>query len=213
MNIRVVIFDDNPERSDALQLLIDSTEHMECVGMFEDCRDVTKHIRETKPDVVLMDIDMPHVDGVTGVVQIRKEYPDLKILMQTVFEDNDNIFPALCAGANGYLLKQETPERLIESITEVLDGGAPMTPLIATKVLRHFSAENTPKKEDYKLTKREQEILEYLVKGYSYKMIAGECNISYGTVNTHINNIYEKLHVQSATSAVSVALKEGLVKN
>lgn len=213
MSIRVVIFDDNPERRDALQILVDSSETMECVGLFEDCRDVLKHVKETNPDVVLMDIDMPHVDGVTGVLEIRKEYPDIKILMQTVFEDNDKIFPALCAGADGYLLKQETTERIIDAIFEVLDGGAPMTPLIAKKVLRYFnSSENIAKKEDYNLTKREKEILEYLVKGYSYKMIAGECNISYKTVNTHIDNIYKKLQVQSATGAVSIALKEGLVK-
>ncbi|MCB0700461.1 MAG: response regulator transcription factor [Chitinophagales bacterium] len=213
MSIRVVIFDDNPERRDALQLMIDASDNMECVGMFEDCRNVLKHIDATQPDVVLMDIDMPHVDGLAGVAEIRKVHQDIKILMQTVFEDNDKIFPALCAGANGYLLKQETPERLIMSITEVLEGGAPMTPHIATKVLRHFStSENVSKKEDYSLTKREEDILAYLVKGYSYKMIADECFISYKTVNTHINNIYKKLQVQSATGAVSVALKEGLVK-
>ena len=133
--------------------------------------------------------------------------------MQTVFEENDKIFPALCAGADGYLLKQESTDKIIDSIKEVLDGGAPMTPLIARKVLLYFNnTENTSKKEDYNLTKREQEILEYLVKGYSYKMIADECFISYKTVNTHIDNIYKKLHVQSATGAVSIALKEGLVK-
>lgn len=194
-------------------MLIDDMPDMECVGAYNDCRKVLKHIEETKPDVVLMDIDMPHIDGVEGVKLIRSAYPDLKILMQTVFEDNEKIFSAICAGANGYILKQEDPLRLLDSVHEVLKGGAPMTPSIAAKVLRFFS--EPPKqqeKPDYKLTKRELEILDYLVQGYSYKMIADECNISYTTVNSHISNIYEKLQVQSATGAVSIALKEGLIK-
>lgn len=194
-------------------MLIDDMPDMECVGVYNDCRNVIKHIEDSNPDVVLMDIDMPHVDGVQGVKEIRSQYPDLKILMQTVFEDNEKIFSAICAGANGYILKQEDPLRLLDSVHEVLNGGAPMTPSIATKVLSFFAA--PPKKEDkpdYKLTKRELEILDYLVQGYSYKMIADECHISYTTVNSHISNIYEKLQVQSATGAVSIALKEGLIK-
>lgn len=194
-------------------MLIDSMEDMECIGTFNDCREVLKNIDDTKPDVVLMDIDMPYVNGIEGVIKTREKYPDLKILMQTVFEDDDKIFAAVCAGANGYILKQANPIRLIEAISEVLQGGAPMTPIIANKVLKLFHKQNTIyKKQTFDLTKRELEILEFLVKGYSYKMIADECNISYPTVNTHITKIYQKLHVQSSAGAVSVAIREGLVK-
>jgi DNA-binding NarL/FixJ family response regulator len=213
VKIRVAIFDDNVERRQALKLLIEAMPDMECVAMFPDCRNVIEKITNSRPDVVLMDIDMPHVDGVQGVVEIRKVYPDLKILMQTVFEDNDKIFAAICAGANGYMLKQESPLKLLDAISEVFRGGSPMTPVIATKVLSYFkNSQGSPSKEKFNLTGRELEILEYLVKGYSYKMIAAECHVSYPTVNTHISNIYNKLQVQSASGAVSVALKEGLVK-
>jgi DNA-binding NarL/FixJ family response regulator len=213
MKTRVTIFDDNAKRRDGLRMLIDTLEDMECAGTFNDCREVLKNIDDTKPDVVLMDIDMPHVNGIEGVLLIREKYPDLKILMQTVFEDDDKIFAAVCAGANGYILKQANPLRLIEAIIEVLQGGAPMTPVIANKMLMLFHKQNSIyKKQTFDLTKRELEILEFLVKGYSYKMIADECNISYPTVNTHITKIYQKLHVQSSAGAVSVAIREGLVK-
>ncbi len=213
MKIRVAIFDDNPKRRDGLQLLIDAMDNMECVGLFNDCRDVLKNIETSKPDVVLMDIDMPHVNGVEGVKKIRQCYPDLKILMQTVFEDNDKILAAICAGADGYLLKQENPIKLIDAISEVLQGGAPMTPAIAKKVLTLVMApQKSESKQTFNLTNRELDVLKLLAKGYSYKMIADECNISYSTVNSHVSSIYEKMQVQSATGAVSIALKEGLIK-
>ncbi len=186
---------------------------MECVGVYNDCRDILHHLQLAMPDVVLMDINMQHVDGVAGVVAIRAVYPKLKILMQTVFEDDEKIFAAICAGADGYLLKQTSPTKLIDAITEVMEGGAPMTPSVAKKVLQFFSkAKVTPANDPFSLTKRELEILSYLVKGYSYKMIADECSITFPTVNTHISKIYEKLKVNSATGAVAIALREGLIK-
>src|ERR1700722_14999562 len=136
---RVVIFDDNAQRRDGLKMLINSMGVMECVGCFEDCRNVLEHVDNTKPDVVLMDIDMPFINGIEGVRIIRTKYPDLKILMQTVFEDDDKVFAAVCAGADGYILKQANPLKLIEAISEVLEGGAPMTPTIARKVLQLFN--------------------------------------------------------------------------
>lgn len=167
---------------------------------------------DTNPDVVLMDIDMPHVNGIEGVLKIRSQYPDLKILMQTVFEDDSKVFGAICAGADGYILKQTNPSKLLDAIKEVAEGGAPMTPTIARKVLQLFSKQHqVTRKQDFELTKRELEILEYLVKGYSYKMIAEACHISYPTVNTHVTNIYAKLKVESVGGAVSLAIKEGLV--
>ena len=212
MRLRVAVFDDNAKRREGLQLLIDSTENMECVGVFNDGRDVVRHVVETEPDVVLMDIDMPHVDGIEAVTLLRRQFKDLKILMQTVFEDNAKIFAAILAGADGYLLKQTSPTKLLESIVEVTQGGAPMTPVIASKVLKLFTQRSrTIGSTDFQLTEREVEILKLLVDGYSYKMIAAKCAISYATVNTHVSHIYEKLQVKSVASAVNVAIREGLV--
>ena len=213
MKTRVVVFDDNPKRRDSLAMLIDSSETLQCVGAFNDCSEVVRDLEDTVPEVVLMDIDMPTVNGIEGLLTLRPYFPDLKVLMQTVFEDDEKVFAAICAGADGYILKQASPVDLLNGIKEVLEGGAPMTPTIARKVLQLFNKQNkAEQKESFDLTKREMEILELLVKGYSYKMIADECNVSYPTVNTHISNIYNKLHVQSAAGAVSLAIREGLVK-
>jgi DNA-binding NarL/FixJ family response regulator len=211
--LRVAIFDDNAKRCEGLRLLLDSTGTMQCVGTFPDCRNVVRNVVACAPDVVLMDIDMPHVDGIEGVTLLRRQFKDLKILMQTVFEDNTKIFDAILAGADGYLLKQTSPAKLLEAITEVHAGGAPMTPVVARKVLQLFAKGGRPTEERpaFDLTAREQEILKLLVEGYSYRMIAEACHISTATVNTHVSHIYEKLHVRSAAGAVSVALREGLV--
>lgn len=212
MNTRIVVFDDNAKRRDGIEMLIKSMPDMQIVGSFNDCRNVLIHVKSTNPDVVLMDIDMPFVNGIEGVAIIRTKYPDLKILMQTVFEDDEKVFAAICAGADGYILKQSNPLKLIEAISEVLEGGAPMTPVVARKVLQLFNKQNRPTvKKEFDLSKRELEILNLLVKGYSYKMIAEECNISYPTVNSHVTNIYSKLKVHSVSGAVSLALREGLV--
>lgn len=211
MPIRVAIFDDNPKRREGLTLLIDSTEGMLCAGAYNDCRNIIDILHESTPDVVLMDIDMPHTNGIEGLLILRPHFPKLKVLMQTVFEDDEKVFAAICAGADGYILKQTTPVKLLEGIVEVTRGGAPMTPIIARKVLQLFSKQNAVKLNKFQLTKREKEILELLVKGYSYKMIASECFISYPTVNSHVCNIYNKLQVQSSAGAVAVAIREGLV--
>ena len=212
MDLRVAIFDDNAKRREGLQLLIDSTEEMTFVGSWPDCRDVVRHITESSPDVVLMDIDMPHVDGIEGVTLIRKQFKDVKILMQTVLEDNARIFSSIIAGADGYLLKQTQPGKLIEGIVEVTQGGAPMTPVIAAKVLKLFAQRGSNSKAiDFQLSERELEILKLLAEGYSYKIIAARCNISYATVNTHVSHIYEKLQVKGVASAVNLAVREGLI--
>jgi DNA-binding NarL/FixJ family response regulator len=210
--IKVIVFDDNSTRRDGLSMLINSMENMNCVATFNDCRNVEENVKSTSPDVILMDIDMPHVDGIQGLKRIRKVNPKIKVLMQTVFEDNEKIFEAICAGADGYILKQASPTKLIDAISEVLEGGAPMTPIIARKVLQLFNTKNkVVKNASFDLTKRELEILDLLVKGNSYKMIADLCHISYPTVNTHVSHIYEKLKVHSVAAAVSIAIKEGLV--
>jgi DNA-binding NarL/FixJ family response regulator len=210
---RITIFDDNDNRREGLELLINMTDDMTCAGAYRDCSNVLKDIESSKPDVVLMDIDMPKVNGIEGVKIIRKKYPELKILMQTVFEDDDKIFDSICAGADGYILKKAQPHELMKAIAEVLEGGAPMTPSIARQVIRLVNKQNSKHSDvDFKLTNREHEILSLLVQGLSYKMIGERCNISMPTVNSHIQHIYEKLHVNSGTEAVAKALEQNIVR-
>jgi len=202
--IAVAVFDDNKMRRTGLEAMINSSDGMQCVGTFEDCREVVLKVSRCKPDVVLMDIDMPNVNGIEGLILLRKHFPDLKILMQTVFEEDEKIFAAICAGADGYILKKASPAKLIDGIKEVMEGGAPMSPSVARQTLLLFSHRNAPKKDEkFNLSERELEILNLRMKGYSYKMIADECNIAYPTVSAHIRNIYEKLKVHSIGEAIS----------
>ncbi|MCB0760219.1 MAG: response regulator transcription factor [Flavobacteriales bacterium] len=211
-SIKVSIYDDNPSRLEALRMLLDGMPGTECVGVFSDGRNAAQTVADKQPDVILMDIDMPYVDGIEAVKNIKSQHPEVKIIMQTVFEDERKIISAICAGADGYILKQASPVQLVDGIMEVMDGGAPMTPTIASRVLKIFSKTNiVPPSEENDLTKREKEILKLLVEGYSYKMIADKCFISYATVNTHVSHIYSKLQVNSVAGAVSKALKENLV--
>ncbi len=191
-------------------MLLDLSEDFECAGTFKDANNVLDDIKSTEPDLVLMDIDMPGQSGIEATTIIRKDYPGLPVLIQTIFEENEKIFDCLRAGANGYLLKKTGPEKFLESLREALNGGAPMTGSIAAKVLNYFSKEEANKNK-YNLTEREKQVLSLLVKGYSYKLIAAECDIAYNTVNNHIRSIYDKLYVNSATEAVSLAIKERLV--
>ena len=209
--IKVAVFDDNLPRRELLQILLDSSEGYKCTGVYEDCRDVLRHLAGDLPDVVLMDIDMPHVNGIEGLSLIKQQFPKIKVLMQTIFEDEDKIFNAIVAGADGYILKKAAPLKLLEGIREVMEGGAPMTPVIAKQVLLLFSNKHKSiSKNDFDLTPREMEILSLLVEGYSYKMIAAKCNVTYATVNTHISSIYHKLKVSSGTEAVAIAIESGI---
>jgi|SRR6185436_2420929 len=210
--IRVVVFDDNRSRRTSLNILINQAENMSCVGTFEDCSDAVAGIESVLPDVVLMDIDMPNVNGIEGVRILRKEFPNLCIIMQTVFEDDNKIIDAISAGANGYILKKAHPSKIIEGINEVVNGGAPMTSSVARRVLELFHKNPGNRiNNDYKLTDREKEILSDLVKGLSYKMIAEERSISVFTVNAHVRNIYEKLQVHSVAEAVSKAINQKVI--
>lgn len=210
--IKVSIFEDNKPRRDLLELLLNSTDGMICSGTFNDCSNVIEDIKSSIPDAVLMDIDMPYVNGIEGLKLIRKQFPEIKILMQTIFEEEDKIFQAICAGADGYILKKVSPDKLIEAIRDVMEGGAPMTPVVAKQVLKLFNNKHTTvKKNNFELSPREIEVLQQLGNGLSYKMIAEKCNISYSTVNTHINHIYEKLKVNSAIEAVKKAMDERII--
>ncbi|MFT3904454.1 MAG: response regulator transcription factor [Niabella sp.] len=210
--IRVAVFDDNSYRRESLELLINTSPKMKFVGAFYDCSNVIADVRKCEPDVVLMDIDMPNVNGIDGVKLIRMNFPKVQILMQTVFEDDDKIFASICAGASGYILKKSPPAQLMQAIEDIHNGDAAMTASIAKKVITAFQKnvfyENN---EEIKLTPREKEVLAYLVKGFSHKMVASACELSIHTVNTHIKKIYEKLQVNSVAEAVVKALNKKLV--
>lgn len=208
--IRLVIYDDNPQRTQSLRALVSLTEGMECVADFPDCRHVREDMETYYPDVVLMDIEMPNVDGISGVTTIKKNFPEIRIIMQTVFEDEERIFASLKAGAEGYILKTASAEKITQSIEEVYHGGAYMTPSVALRVMQYFT-QPAETNELFRLTPKEKEVLKYLADGMSYKMVADKMGISYFTVNTHIKNIYEKLHVHSLGEAVSLALKNRIV--
>ncbi len=212
MDIRVTIFEDNKHLRESLQILIGGTPGYHCTGAFPDCRDMLSQLKREMPDVVLMDIEMPGMNGIEAVKKIKENYPQLQVLMQTMFDDDDYIFHAICSGASGYILKTTTPAGYIEAINNVYAGGSPMTPLVARKVFELFKSNITiPSQEEYNLTAKEKQVLQHLISGRSYKMIAEEMQISTETVKTHMKNIYIKLHVNSNTEAVAKALKDKLV--
>jgi DNA-binding NarL/FixJ family response regulator len=208
MDVRVAIFEDNAMLRESLYQLINGTVGLSCVGAFANCDNIIFNLKKAAPDVVLMDIKMPGMDGVEAVKIIKENFPGIRIIMQTVVEDDDKIFASICHGASGYLLKNTAPARLLQAVVEVNEGGAPMTPIIAQKVLEKFRRQSpVSSKELNDLSEREKEILECLVEGMSYKMISNKCKISIDTVRFHIRNIYEKLHVSSKSEAVAKALR------
>lgn len=199
---KVLIYEDNENLRDSVVTLLEWDKSCDVVGAITDASFVKKDVLRYKPDVIIMDIDMPHSNGVSAVKDLRTVNKDVPVLMFTVFEDDDNVFNAICAGANGYILKKNL-ESLQASVTDVLAGGAPMSGSIARKVLGFLPKFETKKDPNLELlSKRENEILEFLVKGYSYKMIGSELEISVETVRVHIKSIYRKLHVNSATEAL-----------
>jgi len=209
--IKVLIYEDNPQLREGLTMLIDGSEGFRVLASFKNCNNVVDEVAAFKPDVVLMDIDMPGTNGVDGLKLIRESNADVKVLMLTVFDDNKNVFESIRSGANGYILKKTAPARLLEYIAEAASGGAPMTASIATQVLKMFSTMNNEKGEDYNLSDREKQVLQFLVNGYSYKMIAAEMIIAIDTVRSHIKKIYDKLHVNSKSEAVAKAFKDKII--
>ena len=206
--IRVAIFEDNAGLREGLAAMIGGTNGLECVGAYPNCNNILKNLAQSKPDVVLMDIELPGINGIEAVAMIKEEYPRIKILMQTIFDDDEKIFNSICSGAEGYMLKYTSPAQIIEAIKELMEGGSPMTPSIANRVLKMLKEKpGSLKKQTFDLSGREQEILTCLVKGMSYKMVADACFISIETVNVHIKNIYKKLQVHSKAEAVAKALK------
>ncbi|AQG78878.1 response regulator [Spirosoma montaniterrae] len=203
MAVRVLLYEDNAPLREALSTLIADTEGFSLVGAFGDCLRANDQTYQLQPDVVLMDIDLPGRDGIQAVQALHREFPSVDVLMLTVFDDDDRVFRALCAGASGYLLKQIPPDQLIDAIQSVYAGGAPMSPSIARKVIRTFPAQAGQSANLDQLTGRESQVLHYLAQGMSYKLVAAELGIGIETVRTHIKRIYEKLHVHSVTEAIA----------
>ena len=210
MMIRVILYDDSNQLRQTIALLLDKTEGFEVAGQFDNCETADEDVEVLKPDVVLMDIDMPGKTGIDGVRLIREKNQDVKIVMLTVFDDNKNVYDAIRFGANGYVLKKSSPAAIIDAITDVYNGGAPMNSSIATQVLKMF-ANMSPVSKNYDLSEREKDVLQSLVNGNSYKMVAAALKISIDTVRTHIRNIYDKLQVNSKSEAVAKALKDRIV--
>lgn len=212
--VRVTIFEDYADMREILSTLISSSPDFLLAGAYPNAMDVLSVVRKHKPDVVLMDLQMPGLSGIEATRLIKEHFPQVQVLVQTMFDDNERVFAAICMGASGYILKSTPAEKILESIADAYNGGSPMTPHIARKVLTMFAQQQqtlSPTAEYYELSTREKEILGYLTQGMSYKMIADACGISYGTVNSHLKKIYEKLHVHSATEAVQKALLQRIV--
>lgn len=215
MEIKVAIFEDNKLVRDALEAILNGTPGYNCCGTFPDGSHWEEKIKRSNPDVVLMDIEMPGMNGIDVTREMQEHYPEIKIVIQTVFNDSEKIFRALCYGASGYILKNDPPQKYLEAVTEVYHGGAPINTSIAKKVLGFFSNKNVilamPENNTCQLSNREQEILKHIVTGKSMKEIAAELFISYDTIRTHTKHIYKKLQVASRSEATLKAMQQGLV--
>ncbi len=211
--IKVVVVEDDNEIREGLRILIDGTDGYSCVDTYSECTSMLKNIENNNPDILLMDIGLPGMNGIEGIKKVKVILPEITILVLTVYEENELIFDALCAGASGYLIKKTPPSKLLEAIKEAYNGGSPMSSHIARKVIESFQKKNNniDKKNEYALTRREKEILSGLVEGNNFKAIADSLFISVETVRFHFRNIYKKLHVHSQSEAVVKAIKEGIV--
>lgn len=207
MAIRIFIYDDSNERRDSLKALLMLNDELKFVGEAINCKNVLSEIENFYPDVVLMDINMPEVDGIEGLKLIKANHPEVKVLMQTAFDDSDKIFSCIKNGASGYILKNDKPQRILQAIEEVYQGGAAMNPAIAQKVLDYFAPSEKAKQSKNPLSPKENAVLAYLADGLSYKMVADKLGVSYATINTHAKRIYEKLHISSLGQAIAYYYK------
>lgn len=211
MPITVAIVEDNPDYRTGISYILKTSPTCMIVGEFANAEDFLDEVDEILPDVVLMDIGLPGISGIEATSTIKQKYPRIQVIILSVFEDDDNVFRAICAGAIGYVAKPVMPQQLLEAVENAFNGGTPMSPHIARKVIEMFKQHAPPPKADYHLTERELDVLERLVQGDDYKQIADKLFLSIFTVRAHLRNIYDKLHVHSKSQAVSKALNEGLV--
>ena len=211
MPVRVVLIEDLREVREGLSILINGTPGFRCAASFRTMEDALAGMSSSQPDVILTDIGLPGMSGVEGTRLLRERFPLVPILALTVYDDDANVFNAICAGASGYLLKNTPPGRLLDSLQEVADGGAPMSPEVARRVLALFRQFRPPERALSALTPQEMTLLKLMVEGHHYKTAASEMGISINTVSFHLRHIYEKLQVHSKTEAVAKALREHLV--
>ncbi len=211
--IRVAIFEDNRHLRETFQLLLDSSADYTCSGAYPDCQDLVPQLEASPCDIVLMDIEMPGMNGIEATKIIKERFPGVLVLIQTIFFEDEYIFNAICAGASGYILKSTSPTGYLDAIADVRAGGSPMTPGIARRVLELFKTNLQPPviNDTYNLTPQEKKVLQLLVDGKSYKLIAAELFVANDTVKSHVKNIYSKLHVHSGTEAVSKAIRDKIV--
>jgi len=209
--VKVVIYEDNHDLREGMSFLLRTTGGLQLVGSFPDCRNVQQEVSQLRPDVVLMDIDMPGISGIQATAIVKAISPATQVMMLTVFDEEERIFDAIRNGASGYLLKSISPSEIISAIFDVNRGGSPMTANVARKVLRYFQHKPGAEQPDYGLSPREFDIIKGLMKGFSYKLIADELDISIDTVRSHIRHIYDKLQVNSKTEAILKAVREKLI--
>jgi DNA-binding NarL/FixJ family response regulator len=210
--LKVAIVEDVRSLRESFGVLIDGTPGFQCTASFRSMEEALDRISVNLPDVLLADIGLPGMSGIEGIRLLKGRYPQLTVLMLTVYDDNDRIFDALCAGAVGYLLKKTPPARLLESIREAAQGGAPMSPEVARRVVELFKQVRPPERADYQLTPHELRLLKLLVEGHNYKTAAVQLGVSFNTICFHIRHIYEKLQVHSKSEAVAKALRQQLIR-
>ena len=209
--IKVAVVEDHREYREYLTALLNGAEGYSCVGSFRSMEEALSRINLDLPGAVLIDIGLPGMDGVEGIGILKERYPDLSLLVLTVYDDDERIFDALCAGATGYLLKKTPPARLLDSLSEAVQGGAPMSPEVARRVIKLFREIRPPETADYKLTAHEVRLLKLLAEGHNYKTAARELHVTSSTINFHLQNVYNKLQVHSKTEAVAKALRNRLI--
>jgi DNA-binding NarL/FixJ family response regulator len=206
---KVIIIEDHPEFRESLSYILESSKGFKCIGKFSSVEAAL--VSAAKPDVILLDVNLPGISGIEGIPKLREYFTQSAILMLTVLDDNDSIFRAILAGADGYLLKTTSPTRLLNAIEDVANGGSPMSPTVARQAVNFFRKHVPPLPKESSLTEREKEILQLLIEGWNNEEIAGKLFISIQTVRNHIRHIYEKLHVHSRSQAVVKAIKENLI--
>jgi DNA-binding NarL/FixJ family response regulator len=210
-DIKVAIVEDERDIRECLTVLVNGTDGYSCTGSYRTMEEALDQIPRRMPDIVLSDIGLPGMSGITGVRLLKERHPKLLLLMLTIYDDDERIFDAMCAGACGYLLKKTPPARLLESLKEAVNGGAPMSPEVARRVIALFREIRPPERADYQLTPHETRLLKLFVEGHNYKTAAAELRVSVNTVNFHVRSIYEKLQVHSRSEAVAKALLNRLV--
>jgi DNA-binding NarL/FixJ family response regulator len=209
--IRTAVVEDMKDIREGLATLINFTPGFRCTGSYRSMEEALARLQDEVPDVLLSDIGLPGMSGIEGIRIIKERYPRMQILMLTVYDDDDRIFDALCAGASGYLLKRTPPAKLLENIREAMSGGSPVSPEVASRVIKFFREFHNPQREDYDLTPHETRLLKLLTEGHNYQTAAEKLGVSYNTIKFHVSHIFDKLQVHSKSEAVVKAMRDRLV--